>query len=64
MNDRPPHEPSRRFPQPQRLWDDATQHTQSLGCPTCLERDRCGGVHTHAGNVEFPDLSTSNEKTN
>jgi hypothetical protein len=22
MNQRPPHEPSRRFPQPQRLWPD------------------------------------------
>jgi hypothetical protein len=56
MNDRPPHEPSRRFRQPQRLWDDATRHARSLGCPTCVERDRCGGVHTDAGIFDCRDL--------
>ena len=63
MNDRPPHEPSRRFRQPQRLWDDATQHAQSLGCPSCLERDRCGGVHTDAGIVDCRDLCSCKDKS-
>jgi hypothetical protein len=63
MNGRPPHEPSRRFPQPQRLWDDATQHAQSLGCPTCLERDRCGGVHTDAAILDCRDLCSCKDKS-
>ena len=29
------HEPSRQLRRPQRLWDDATRHAPSLGCPTC-----------------------------
>ena len=58
MNGRPPHEPSRQFQQPQRLWDDPSRHSQSLGCPTCLERDRCGGVHTDAGIFDCHDLCT------
>lgn len=56
MNQRPSHEPQRRFPQPQKLWDDAARHAPSLGCPTCLERDRCGGVHTDAGVLDCGDL--------
>lgn len=63
MNRRPSHEPSRHFPQPQRLWDDATRHAPSLGCPTCLERDRCGGVHTDAGIVDCRDLCTCKDKS-
>lgn len=63
MNRRPSHEPSRHFPQPQRLWDDATQHAPSLGCPTCLERDRCGGVHTDAGILDCRDLCSCQDKT-
>jgi hypothetical protein len=58
MNRRPAHEPSRQFRQPQRLRDDATRHAPSLGCPTCLERDRCGGVHTDAGILDCRDLCT------
>jgi hypothetical protein len=63
MNRRPPHEPSRHFPQPQRLWDDPTRHPPSLGCPTCLERDRCGGVHTDAGIVDCRDLCSCKDKS-
>jgi hypothetical protein len=63
MNRRPPHEPSRHFPQPQRLWDDATRHAKSLGCPTCLERDRCGGVHTDAGVLDCRDLCSCEDKS-
>lgn len=63
MNNRPPHEPSRYFPQPQRLWDDATRHAKSLGCPTCLERDRCGGVHTDAGIIDCRDLCSCKDKS-
>ena len=62
MNPRPPHEPSRRFPQPQRLWDDASRHARSLGCPTCLERDRCGGVHTDAGILDCRDLCSCRDR--
>lgn len=62
MNRRPSHEPSRHFPQPQRLWDDATRHARSLGCPTCLERDRCGGVHTDAGILDCQDLCSCRDK--
>ena len=58
MTNRPPHEPSRQFQQPQRLWDDPNRHAQSLGCPTCLERYRCGGVHTDAGVLDCHDLCT------
>jgi hypothetical protein len=63
MNRRPPHEPSRHFPQPRRLWDDATRHALSLGCPTCLERDRCGGVHTDVGVLDCRDLCSCQDKT-
>lgn len=63
MNSRPPHEPSRRFPQPWRLWDDATRHALSLGCPTCLERNRCGGVHTDAGVLDCSNLCSCRDKT-
>ena len=63
MNGRPPHEPSRQFQKPQRLWDDPSRHSQSLGCPTCLERDRCGGVHTDAGVLDCRDLCTCADKS-
>jgi hypothetical protein len=63
MNRRPSHEPSRQFPQPQRLWDDSTRHAPSLGCPTCLERDRCGGVHTDAGILDCRDLCSCKDKS-
>lgn len=63
MNRRPSHEPSRPFPQPRRLWDDATRHAPSLGCPTCLERDRCGSVHTDAGILDCRDLCSCQDKT-
>jgi hypothetical protein len=63
MNRRPAHEPSRQFRRPQRLWDDATRHAPSLGCPTCLERDRCGGVHTDAGILDCGDLCTCADRT-
>lgn len=63
MNRRPAHEPSRQFRQPQRLWDDAARHAPSLGCPTCLERDHCGGVHTDAGILDCRDLCTCADKT-
>ncbi len=63
MNRRPSHEPSRHFPQPQRLWDDATRHATSLGCSTCLERKRCGGVHTDSGVLDCHDLCSCQDKT-
>ena len=63
MNIRPPHEPARQFKEPQKLWDDPSLHAQSLGCPTCLERDRCGGVHTDAGVVDCRDLCTCADKS-
>ena len=63
MNRWPAHNPSRQFRQPQRLWDDATRHAPSLGCPTCLERDRCGGVHTDVGILDCRDLCTCADKT-
>lgn len=63
MNGRPPNEPSRRFPQPQRLWDDHTRHAPSLGCPTCLEFGRCGGVHTDAGVLDCRDLCSCRDKS-
>lgn len=62
MNRRPPYEPSRHFSQPNKLWDDATRHAPSLGCPTCLERDRCGGVHTGSGIFDCRDLCTCKDK--
>ena len=63
MNARPPHEPSRQFLEPQSLWDDPSRHTQSLGCSNCLERDRCGGVHTDAGIFDCRDLCTCADKS-
>lgn len=63
MNNRPPNEPSRRFLQPQRLWDDETRHAPSLGCPTCLEFGRCGGVHTDAGILDCRDLCSCSDKS-
>jgi hypothetical protein len=63
MSKRPPNEPSRHFPQPQRLWDDDTRHSPSLGCPTCLEFGRCGGVHTDAGVLDCRDLCSCRDKS-
>lgn len=63
MNRRPAHEPSRQFREPQRLLDDAARHASSLGCPTCLERDRCGGIHTDAGILDCHDLCACADKT-
>lgn len=63
MNQRPPHEPSRHFPHPQRLWDDPIRHTLALGCPTCLDRELCGGVHTDAGVMDCRDLCSCQDKT-
>lgn len=63
MRERAPNEPSRRFPQPQRLWDDDTRHAPSLGCPTCLEFGRCGGVHTDAGVLDCRDLCSCRDKS-
>lgn len=63
MNERPPNEPSRHFPQPQRLWDYPARHAPSLGCPTCLEFSRCGGVHTDAGVLDCRDLCSCRDKS-
>ena len=63
MNRRPTHEPSRIFPQPRRLWDDPSAHPQSLGCSTCQDLDRCGGVHTDAGVLDCYDLCTCADKS-
>lgn len=63
MNRRPSHRPPHPFPQPQRLWDDATRHALSLGCPTCLERDRCGGVHSDAGILDCRDLCSCDDES-
>lgn len=63
MNGRPPNEPSRQFRRPQKLWDDPRRHTPSIGCLTCLERDRCGGVHTDAGIFDCHDLCTCADKS-
>jgi hypothetical protein len=52
----------RQFRQPQRLWDDAARHAPSLGCPTCLEVNHCGGVHTDAGIFDCRDLCTCADK--
>ncbi len=62
MNQRPTYEPSRHFPQPQRLWDNAAQHATSLGCATCLELPLCGGVHTDAGVFDCSDLCSCKAK--
>jgi len=63
MNQRPPNEPSRRFPQPHRLWDDPTRHAPSLGCPSCQEFHKCGGVHTDAGILDCHDLCSCADKS-
>ena len=62
MNRRPPHEPSRIFSQPNRLWDNPTLQPRSLGCSTCLEFSRCGGVHTDAGVLDCHDLCSCKDK--
>ena len=63
MNIRAPHEPTRQFKAPEKLWDDPHRHAKSLGCPTCLERDRCGGVHTDAGVLDCRDLCSCADKS-
>ncbi len=63
MNERPPNEPSRHFRHPERLWDDCKQQATSLGCPTCLEIGRCGGVHTDAGVLDCRDLCSCRDKS-
>ena len=62
VNIGPPHEPKRQFKEPKKLWDDPSRQEQSLGCPTCLERHRCGGVHTDAGVVDCRDLCICADK--
>lgn len=62
MNCRPPHEPSRIFPQPWRLLDDPTAHARSLGCSTCQDFDSCGGLHTDAGVLDCCDLCTCTDR--
>lgn len=64
MNQRPSHEPTRDFGYSRRLWDDTTRHTPSLGCPTCLDFGRCGGLHTEAGLLDCADLCSCVDKTN
>ncbi len=34
-----------------------------MGCLTCLERDRCGGIHTDAGIFDCHDLCTCADKS-
>jgi hypothetical protein len=63
MNERPSNEPSLYFPHPQRLWDDDIRHAPSLGYPTCLEFNRCGGVHTDAGVLDCRDLCSCRDKS-
>lgn len=62
MNQRPSNEPSRHFPEPQRLWDDPGRHATSLGCHFCQELNRCGGIHTDAGVLDCHDLCSCKEK--
>ena len=63
MKARPLNEPSRPFPHPQRLWDDPARHAPSLGCSTCLDFARCGGVHTDAGVLDCRVLCSCRDKT-
>lgn len=63
MNRRPPHEPSRIFPDPQKLWDETWAHPRSLGCETCQDLRRCGGVHTDAGVFDCGDLCSCMDKS-
>lgn len=58
-----PHEPARVFRNPQRLWDDCSRNSTSLGCHSCLEFDRCGGVHTNAGIMDCRDLCSCSDKS-
>ena len=63
MNQRPPHEPSRIFPDPQKLWDEPWAHPRALGCETCQDLSRCGGVHTDAGVFDCGDLCSCRDKS-
>ena len=64
MSIRPAHEPSRIFPQPQRLWDNPAVHTPALGCRNCKDFGTCGGLHTEAGVfLDCHDLCTCADKS-
>lgn len=62
MNQRPAHEPTRDFGSSRRLWDDAIRHTRSLGCHSCKDFGRCGGLHTEAGLLDCKDLCSCADK--
>lgn len=44
------------FRDPNSLWDDASQHPRSLGCLTCPELARCGGMHNGADLYDCDSL--------
>lgn len=63
MNVCPEIKPVRIFRQPNKLWDDPTQHPTSLGCRKCPEYARCGGLHTDAGVFDCNDLCICTDKS-
>lgn len=63
MKIRPANEPSRDFNPHQRLWDDAGRHSLSLGCPTCPDFQRCGGLHNEARIMDCTELCSCADKS-
>lgn len=47
---------------PQRLWDDATTMTCSLGCVSCVDRPICGGAHNNASFFDCGDYCRCDDK--
>lgn len=55
-------QPLQTFRDPNSLWDDPTHHPRSLGCLTCPELARCGGMHNGANVYDCDALCSCVDK--
>ncbi len=52
----------RRVSNTQALWDDAETASESLGCWTCVDRDKCGGAHKDSSFYDCNDYCRCADK--
>ncbi len=53
---------SRRASNTQALWDNAETASESLGCWTCVDRERCGGAHKDSSFYDCSDYCRCADK--
>jgi hypothetical protein len=53
---------SRRTSNTQALWDNAETASQSLGCWTCVDREKCGGAHKDSSFFDCNDYCRCADK--